>query len=365
MDVLENGPSSALRRASSTSTGTPSRRELPDKVLLPVLRRPVRRGAGGGAARSSSSRDGAFFLRYYEHRLPIAPAHLPRDPRPPRSTSCARLGAEHAQLQELRSILTALAPPARARRADPARVAERAAREGGRQAAARRAASQESPEIARPSSTTTSRLFNGTPGDPRSFDPSTRCSTRRRTGWPYWRVAGEEINYRRFFDINDLAAIRMERPEVFDGDPRAGPPPGRRGQGRPACASTIPTGSTRPASTSGGCRRAPLATARRLRPELARERRWPLAAHYRPRSRRTRPTPARPLWIVAEKILAPGRAAARVVGGGAAPPATTSRVGQRPLRRPRHRAADRPRSTRASRAPTPSFGRRDAMRPSG
>src|SRR4030095_2809673 len=30
-----------------------------------------------------------------------------------------------------------------------------------------------------------------------------------------WRVAGDEVNYRRFFDINDLAAIRMERPEVF------------------------------------------------------------------------------------------------------------------------------------------------------
>jgi hypothetical protein len=32
----------------------------------------------------------------------------------------------------------------------------------------------------------------------------------------FWRVAAEEINYRRFFDINDLAAIRMEVPEVFD-----------------------------------------------------------------------------------------------------------------------------------------------------
>ena len=31
----------------------------------------------------------------------------------------------------------------------------------------------------------------------------------------FWRVAAEEINYRRFFDINELAAIRMEQPEVF------------------------------------------------------------------------------------------------------------------------------------------------------
>lgn len=32
----------------------------------------------------------------------------------------------------------------------------------------------------------------------------------------YWRVSGEEINYRRFFDVNDLAALRMEERRVFD-----------------------------------------------------------------------------------------------------------------------------------------------------
>ena len=31
----------------------------------------------------------------------------------------------------------------------------------------------------------------------------------------FWRVATDEINYRRFFDINELAAIRVEEPEVF------------------------------------------------------------------------------------------------------------------------------------------------------
>ncbi len=32
----------------------------------------------------------------------------------------------------------------------------------------------------------------------------------------YWRVASDEINYRRFFDVNDLAALRMENEEVFE-----------------------------------------------------------------------------------------------------------------------------------------------------
>ena len=40
----------------------------------------------------------------------------------------------------------------------------------------------------------------------------------RRPGLPalFWGVAAEEINYRRFFDINDLAAIRVEEPNVLE-----------------------------------------------------------------------------------------------------------------------------------------------------
>jgi (1->4)-alpha-D-glucan 1-alpha-D-glucosylmutase len=32
----------------------------------------------------------------------------------------------------------------------------------------------------------------------------------------HWRVAGEELNYRRFFDVTTLAGVRVEDPEVFD-----------------------------------------------------------------------------------------------------------------------------------------------------
>lgn len=31
----------------------------------------------------------------------------------------------------------------------------------------------------------------------------------------YWKVAGDELNYRRFFDVDTLAAVRVELPEVF------------------------------------------------------------------------------------------------------------------------------------------------------
>jgi (1->4)-alpha-D-glucan 1-alpha-D-glucosylmutase len=61
----------------------------------------------------------------------------------------------------------------------------------------------------------TVQAFNGTPGDPRSFDRLDALLERQAYRLAFWRVAAEEINYRRFFDINDLAAIRMELPEVF------------------------------------------------------------------------------------------------------------------------------------------------------
>jgi (1->4)-alpha-D-glucan 1-alpha-D-glucosylmutase len=62
--------------------------------------------------------------------------------------------------------------------------------------------------------------INGTPGQPRSFDSLDLLLNDQSYRLAFWRVAAEEINYRRFFDVNDLAAIRMELPEVFDATHR-------------------------------------------------------------------------------------------------------------------------------------------------
>src|SRR6185295_15828307 len=58
--------------------------------------------------------------------------------------------------------------------------------------------------------------FNGVAGQPRSFDPLDRLLNGQSYRLAHWRVASEEINYRRFFDVNQLAALRMEDPQVFD-----------------------------------------------------------------------------------------------------------------------------------------------------
>ena len=51
----------------------------------------------------------------------------------------------------------------------------------------------------------------------------------------HFRVAADDINYRRFFNINELAGLRMELPELFDhGAPLVLRPAARRRAGRPA-----------------------------------------------------------------------------------------------------------------------------------
>jgi (1->4)-alpha-D-glucan 1-alpha-D-glucosylmutase len=57
--------------------------------------------------------------------------------------------------------------------------------------------------------------INGVVGQPSSFDRLEDLLRAQCYRLAYWRVASDEINYRRFFDINELAAIRVEDPQVF------------------------------------------------------------------------------------------------------------------------------------------------------
>jgi (1->4)-alpha-D-glucan 1-alpha-D-glucosylmutase len=58
-------------------------------------------------------------------------------------------------------------------------------------------------------------MKGGVEGDARSFDRLHELLEQQPYRLAYWRVSSEEINYRRFFDINDLAGLRMENAEVF------------------------------------------------------------------------------------------------------------------------------------------------------
>src|SRR5262249_55480530 len=60
------------------------------------------------------------------------------------------------------------------------------------------------------------RGFAGTPGDSESFDALHELLEAQAYRLASWRVAPDEINYRRFFDVNDLAGLRVENLKVFD-----------------------------------------------------------------------------------------------------------------------------------------------------
>ncbi|MEW6378151.1 MAG: malto-oligosyltrehalose synthase [bacterium] len=57
--------------------------------------------------------------------------------------------------------------------------------------------------------------LNGKSGDPESFNSLDDLLSEQLFRLSFWKVANEEINYRRFFNINELISLRMEEKHVF------------------------------------------------------------------------------------------------------------------------------------------------------
>ncbi|HSN99584.1 MAG TPA: alpha-amylase family glycosyl hydrolase, partial [Candidatus Nanopelagicales bacterium] len=207
-DVLENGPSS-LHAPYFDVDWAPVKPELRNKVLLPVLGDHYGRVLERGEMKVELE-GGAFSLRYYEHRFPLNPRTYTLILEPLVPGLLEELGEEHDALLELLSILTGLRNLPTRTETRRARVIERR-RE--KEILKRRLAAliAEVPAVERAVRAGIERL-NGEVGNPRSFDPLDLVLEEQAYRLSYWRTAAEEINYRRFFDINDLAAIRMENP---------------------------------------------------------------------------------------------------------------------------------------------------------
>jgi len=58
--------------------------------------------------------------------------------------------------------------------------------------------------------------FGGRSEEPHSFDRLDALLDAQAYRLCHWKAAADEINYRRFFDINELAAVCMEDPRVFE-----------------------------------------------------------------------------------------------------------------------------------------------------
>jgi (1->4)-alpha-D-glucan 1-alpha-D-glucosylmutase len=197
-DVLENGHASQYSEFFDIDW-KPLKPALRNKLLLPIL------GNQYGAELESkhiqvSIEDGRPLIHYYDHTMPVAPRtvnlifdaeQIPQsfgellrqiDQLPPHETSNDDLREQRrAQLGDLLPKLREML------------------RSAALQPVIRHAL----------------EVINGIEGDPHSFDRLHTLLDAQPYRLASWRTSAEEINYRRFFDINDLVGLRMENPAVF------------------------------------------------------------------------------------------------------------------------------------------------------
>ena len=193
---------------------TAAKEDLRGKVLLPFLGDHYGQVLQNGELQLVfDAEHGSFYVRYHEHAFPIRPAHYAEIIAP----TVARLqAADDSRTQALETLGTIAATSLTLRISRVALERRRAVREKGiafkRELAATAAAQPEVRAIIEEAV----KDINGTPGEPRSFVPLHRLLERQAYRLAFWRVAADEINYRRFFDVNDLAGMRMENPALFE-----------------------------------------------------------------------------------------------------------------------------------------------------
>jgi (1->4)-alpha-D-glucan 1-alpha-D-glucosylmutase len=217
-DVLENGQSSAFANYFDIDWNPP-KDDLRGKVLCPVLGDHYGKSLENAEIKLTfESEAGAYAIRYYTHRFPVDPQTYPMI----LTRELNRLEPEqlekHAGLLDLLSLITALQNlPARWETGE-ARIKER---RRDKEIHKRRLAQlfRDHADIRNIIEKNTI-TFNGTAGNPDSFDLLHELLEAQAYRLAYWRVASDEINYRRFFDINDLAGIRTEEPVVFEATHR-------------------------------------------------------------------------------------------------------------------------------------------------
>ena len=165
-DVLENGPSARAGRFFDIDW-FPVKRELRRKLLLPILGDQYGRVLERGELQLEF-RDGRLLLRYFDMELPVNPRQAPRVYRTGLDELTAHLGASNPDLLELESVITALQKMPPYTDTSPDGIAERHRESVVAQNRLRELTSR-SPQILQHIQNGV-RTFNGTPGDPASFN---------------------------------------------------------------------------------------------------------------------------------------------------------------------------------------------------
>jgi (1->4)-alpha-D-glucan 1-alpha-D-glucosylmutase len=196
-DVLENGPSSRFATFFDIDWNS-AEEKLRDKVLMPVLGDQYGRVLKNGEIRIH--RDGTrFTVRYGEQEFPVAPRSL--------SSLLARAG-ELAPSDTLNFLAVSFArlpaPDSTERSIQLARHRDKQVLLG----LLERLCNEEE-AICRSIDEALTEL-NG------NIDALDEMLNAQNFRLAYWRTSDQELGYRRFFDVNSLIGLRMEREYVFE-----------------------------------------------------------------------------------------------------------------------------------------------------
>jgi (1->4)-alpha-D-glucan 1-alpha-D-glucosylmutase len=204
-DVLENGPSS-LWAGHFDVTWDPPEEKLRNTVLMPILGDHYGRVLDRGEIRLAHDR-GELTIIYHDHVLPVAlrtmAGHL--------AVAAERAGPSGSD--DLAFVATALRRLPSATRTDRAGMLER-----HRDTAVLRRQlvwllDHDSPgEIGEGVGAAIASVVDEINADVDALDALLEDQNYRIA---FWRTAGRELGYRRFFDITSLVGLRMEDPEVF------------------------------------------------------------------------------------------------------------------------------------------------------
>lgn len=180
------------------------------RVLLPILGAPLSRIIANDELHVVWE-DGRFAVRYYDHVFPIDPSTVP--------TICEfgleglreTLTPEHPAVQKIQLLTNQLGTvPGRVART---RRSNDLALEDIEMWLSQLAAQIEMSPLTHDWALSTCRSFQaGKDGQKRLK----KLLSQQCYRLVYWRQAARAINYRRFFDINDLVSIRQEDPLVFE-----------------------------------------------------------------------------------------------------------------------------------------------------
>lgn len=195
LDVLEWGKASPFARYFDIDwQGLPHRRS--DGLLVPVLGVPYREALESGQLVLKFDGDtGSFSIWYFEHRLPVAPARYADILKAIVQSGGMASSPLHDKLADLADRFPRTQRPSRnvvtALKAELAALGASAEIETGLDA------------------------LRAGPERPAQTLALHRLLERQNYRLAHWRLATTDINYRRFFDINSLAGLRVEDEQAF------------------------------------------------------------------------------------------------------------------------------------------------------